>query len=256
MRNPFRKAWGLQTDGDLWEPVWIAVLKRGAKNQDLRKVKGHATEQQVQEGQATRADKVGNDKSDDLADDGVRDIGGRGLVKLADWLAKRHDRYTNLMNRIQKMIATITIAEKEERKKKLQVEKIIKGYDTEKWVETDVQIRDEEQNNQDYEKITLPPLIKGKHKFTFCQNMYSEIHTFLQQREWAPINLENQTGGTTWLELFILFDISGNRTDKGKHVKDQGAHARAEKRRKTHKCRHKEREAESGKCRCEAIVGR
>ena len=59
--------------------------------------------------------------------------------------------------------------------------------------------------------------------------MYSEIHSFLQEREWAPINPENQTGGTTWLELFILFDVAGNRTEDGKHVKDQGAHARAEK---------------------------
>ena len=42
--NPFGKAWGLQTDGDLWEQAWLAVLKRGAGNQTLRKVKGHATE--------------------------------------------------------------------------------------------------------------------------------------------------------------------------------------------------------------------
>ena len=69
LRNPFRKAWGLQTDGDLWEQAWLAVLKRGANNQDLRQIKGHATDKHIQEGKATREDKIGNDKSDELADE-------------------------------------------------------------------------------------------------------------------------------------------------------------------------------------------
>ena len=63
---------------------------------------------------------------------GVRAIGGRGLVKLGAWLSKRHDSYSNLMKRIQQMIATITMAEKEERKEKQEVQKAIDGYDPEK----------------------------------------------------------------------------------------------------------------------------
>ena len=37
--KPFKKAWGLQRDGDLWELAWKAILARGAANQTLRKVK-------------------------------------------------------------------------------------------------------------------------------------------------------------------------------------------------------------------------
>ena len=48
--NPFGKAWGLQVDGDLWEQAWNAVLIRGIGNQHLRKVKGHATEEDVEKG--------------------------------------------------------------------------------------------------------------------------------------------------------------------------------------------------------------
>ena len=59
MRNPFKKPWGLQRDGDLWEQAWTAVIKRGAANQDLRKVKGHATLEDVQQGKATAEDKYG-----------------------------------------------------------------------------------------------------------------------------------------------------------------------------------------------------
>ena len=110
--NPFRKAWGLQTDGDLWEQAWRAVLKRGSMNQQLRKVKGHATEEDVEKGVATKEDKVGNDNSDILADKGVQDLQGAGLVKLAEWNASRHNRYAKFIRRVQKLIAGVLIAEK------------------------------------------------------------------------------------------------------------------------------------------------
>ena len=45
--SPFGKPWGLQTDGDLWQLAWEAIKTRGAGNQTLRKVKGHATEKDV-----------------------------------------------------------------------------------------------------------------------------------------------------------------------------------------------------------------
>ena len=66
--SPFGKAWGLQVDGYLWEIAWTAVLKRGIGNQFLRKVKGHATENDVREGIATKEDREGNDTRDKLAD--------------------------------------------------------------------------------------------------------------------------------------------------------------------------------------------
>ena len=90
-RNPFKKPWGLQTDGDLWEQAWIGLLARGAGNQQMRKVKGHATDEMVNNGTVKKEDKVGNDKSDENADLGVRSIQGAGLVMLAKWLAQRHD---------------------------------------------------------------------------------------------------------------------------------------------------------------------
>ena len=65
---PFKKPWGLQVDGDLWQQAWEAVLKRGIGNQTLRKVKGHATEQDVAKGLSTQEDRDGNDNSDKLAD--------------------------------------------------------------------------------------------------------------------------------------------------------------------------------------------
>ena len=124
--RPFKKPWGLQKDGDLWKQAWKAILRRGVDNQRLRKVKGHATAEDIEKGRSTTEDKIGNDKSDANADAGVEAIAGRGLVKLGSWAAARHQRYVKFVGRVQKYIATIVLAEKEERSKRKQVEKVEK----------------------------------------------------------------------------------------------------------------------------------
>jgi hypothetical protein len=96
----------------LWEIAWEAIIRRGVYNQDLRKVKGHATDEDIEAGRSNRYDRTGNDRSDTNADLGVQMCGGLGLVTLGKWVANRHDNYKNLMKRIHKMIAVITIAEK------------------------------------------------------------------------------------------------------------------------------------------------
>ena len=91
--RPFKKTWKLQTDGDLWEQAWKAVLIRAAANLTVRKVKGHAASEDVAQGRATAYDKTGNDKVDKLADEGVTAIQGRGFAKLADWCTRRNGQY-------------------------------------------------------------------------------------------------------------------------------------------------------------------
>ena len=108
----------MQRDGDLWQQASKIILSRGVHNQDLRKVKGHATEEDVGKGIATREDKVGYDNSDTLADKGAQEVQGAGLVKLAGWIASRHDRYAKFIRRVQKLIVGVLMAEKEERAKR------------------------------------------------------------------------------------------------------------------------------------------
>ena len=62
------------------------------------------------------------------------------------------------------------------------------------------------------------------------QHMYKDIHRFIGETEWAPIEHEKPIGGVTCIELFILFDISGARSDKGDHIKDPQATKRANER--------------------------
>ena len=151
---------GLQTDGDLWQQAWYAVVQRGSSNQSLRKVKGHATLEDIQKGISNEEDKKGNDKGDELADDGVESIQGRGFVKLASWIADRHDKYGSFIKRVQKFIAGVSIAEKERRAKDKQASKVVLGYDPDKGAKTEVNIRSEDQNEVEYKMLEMPPPIK------------------------------------------------------------------------------------------------
>ena len=95
---------------------------------------------------------------------------------MASKAGRRIDEYGKLMNRIQKMIATITIAETNERAKDKSVNNILLGYDPDVWRSTDMQIRDGEQNLQVFQNLNLPPPIKDKRKHSHCQKMYERRH--------------------------------------------------------------------------------
>ena len=76
--------------------------------------KGDGPCKYVEKGISTSKDRDGNDKSDKLADKGVEEIAGRGLVKLGKWCEARQKQYRKLLVRVQKMIVGVTLAEKEE----------------------------------------------------------------------------------------------------------------------------------------------
>ena len=158
-KNPFKKAWGLQTDGGLWEQAWIAILRRGSRNQKVRKVKGHATDEQVEAGTVKIEDKVGNDKSDDLAFQGVEDIHGIGLLKLANWTAKRQQKYGRFMAKVRKFIVGMTLLEKAERDKDKKVNKALLGYDPDVWVKSKGQLKKEKTDEHTYIQLDLPRLL-------------------------------------------------------------------------------------------------
>ena len=123
-RNPFRKPWGLQTDGDLWKTLWEATLIRGPEAHCLTKVKGHATADDVANGRATPKDKGGNDQADDCATKGVDSL---NLTNATKWLSKRHDKYKELLQRIHIMIVKVLQKEKESRAAKTQARNFAAG---------------------------------------------------------------------------------------------------------------------------------
>ena len=68
----------------------------------VTEVKGHAPEKQAQGGEVERKDKEGNDKADEAANRGVQEH-TRGLKELLKWLNKRHGKYVEVLEDIQRM---------------------------------------------------------------------------------------------------------------------------------------------------------
>ena len=149
------KRWGL------WQQAWYAVVQRGSSSQSLRKVKGHATKEDILKGINNKEDKEGNNESDKLVDEGVERLQGSGFVKLTSWIVERHDKYGSFIKRVQKFIAGVLIAEKERRAKDKQVSNVVLGYDPDKWVQTNVDIRIEDQNEVAYKMLEMPRPSKG-----------------------------------------------------------------------------------------------
>ena len=104
----------MQSDGDIWGEFWEILEARGARTVRITKVKGHATEEDVQDGRATKEDKEGNDQADAAANKGARSM-QEGFVIFAQWAKGRVQAYTNLMQRIQKVISAVLKAEKAKR---------------------------------------------------------------------------------------------------------------------------------------------
>ena len=58
------------------------------------------------------------------------------------------------------------------------------------------------------------------------------MHAFLAHRKWKEVGEDVQVAGTTWLEMSVLFDILGYRTQADRVHRDPKAQERAERRRK------------------------
>ena len=71
MRNPYKRAWNLQHDGDRWEIFWQAALSRGPSSIKLTKIKAHATDEHVENWTTTQTRKDGNDRADMLGEKGA-----------------------------------------------------------------------------------------------------------------------------------------------------------------------------------------
>ena len=125
---------------------------------------------------------------------------------------------------------------KAERAKQLTFFKATRGYDPTKWLKANATIRSEDKPLPEYQNIEIVQPTKGKHRFMHCQVMYEQVHAFLGHRKWAPVSSDDEASGITWIELFALFDLTGERTEKGQHQKDPETIKRAEKRKLKSRC--------------------
>ena len=167
-------------------------MKRGIGNQSLRKVNGHATEKDIENGISNIEDGEGNDTSDKLADKGVEAIAGIGLVKLGKWLEARQKTYRRLIVRVHKMIVAVTLAEKEERRRDHTIQKALLGFEPPKSIKADAEVRDEGHLEVEHQELETIAPSRGLHSFAHCQVLYEEVHDFIKKRKWALAQIDTE----------------------------------------------------------------
>lgn len=233
-RNPCKIPWGLQTDGDLWLVYFEAILARGPGSNKLYKVKAHATAKDIREGEANHVDKIGNDKADDAATKGIEHLNGmsKHVLEAINWLAERLEKYQKFMQRVHRVIMEVIKAEKEERVRRRAIHKTINVYDSQVEAKADGKIKGDEAFNTEEVKMVVAIPVGGPHQMAAHQVMYEEVSSFLATQKWRMPGEHVKAAGTTWLELSILFDIGGYRSDSGRMTKDPKAAKSAEARRK------------------------
>ncbi len=74
------------------------------------------------------------------------------------------------------MIVGVTLAEKEERANDRTIQKTLLGYDPEKWVKANAEIRDEEKMEVEYQSLKTIQPTRGEHRFAHCKVLYEEVH--------------------------------------------------------------------------------
>jgi hypothetical protein len=109
-RNPCKRPWSMQPDGDLWQQFWQAILTRGPATIRITKVKGHATDQDIKDGKSNEVDRKGNDEADKAATAGTGAVMD-GLAALASWIHDRHVCYCKFMHRVHTVIIAVQKAE-------------------------------------------------------------------------------------------------------------------------------------------------
>ena len=112
-----KRPWSLVKNGDLNQSIEEGVIQKGTGNLKASKVKGHATEEMVEQGKVRRIDKEGNDISDEGADRGAERTNIK-VVASGYVFSKRHKFYKILMQRILWFIIKIRKAEKAKRERK------------------------------------------------------------------------------------------------------------------------------------------
>ena len=183
-------------------------------------------------GIATPKDKCGNDEGDNCATKGVVSI---GLANATKWLSIRHNGYKALLERIHVMIIKVLQTEKDVKTARIAAKKFVAGYDETKFVKTDGSIKGPEMFQGPAKRLNLKPPVVGHHRLSNDQELYEDASKFLSDLSWRTPDEETRASGTTWLELFILFDTTGYRRKGGRTKKDADAAERAERRKARNK---------------------
>ena len=100
----YPKHFELLKNGDLLQMLHVTLLARGPNTIKMIKVKGHDTLTEGVVDEARRIAAYGNQQSDELAKRARRDFAPAHILRLADYLVWRHQKYTEVIKAMHNII--------------------------------------------------------------------------------------------------------------------------------------------------------
>jgi hypothetical protein len=202
--RPIRTHWKTLPDGDLWEYFTKAVEAKGPFSIKISKVKGHATQPAVDSGEVQAVDKEGNDAADIAADCGTR-MHGSVLNMYAALIARRHKEYKQFVCRIHHHILEAydihrKLSEQEDAKIAAARER---AYVV---VSNSVNLTTRAEGAR---HLRFVALVRQFPKVTRIYPRAPDVQRFLQAAKFQTIG--DGQRGTTWLELYLVYRLSGCR---------------------------------------------
>ena len=98
-----KRPWALHKDGDLWGTYHDHVKAKGVHAIKISKVKGHATQDMIEDKTVRQVDKDGNDFADNAAAEGVG-LHGKQVIKLGARWAQRHRKHCDFLTKLYEYI--------------------------------------------------------------------------------------------------------------------------------------------------------
>ena len=220
-----RRPWGTQIDGDLWEIYHNHLKAKGIHALRITKVKGHATQEMVDNKQVKERDKAGNDMADIAAEQGVQ-MQGQSTVQLGARYAQRQKDYIHLTKHIHDhLLKTYKVRKQlmDEVKEQERQQEERQHRDQQLLRRPQAVPAPKRQRLQPHVRAELPPaeaVAEGKRRQIGFELQTINCGDFRQRHPWAE-QLQSFLGrltfskasslrnGCTWLELFILYHLAG-----------------------------------------------
>ena len=200
--KPFKKPWGVVSDGDLWEFFVKAVKQKGTKSIRISWVKGHATEANIKQGTSDPIKKYGNDTADTTANEGA-ELHGQDLLKLSGVANKRHGHYLHFMVKVVKHIVESYIIHR----------KLVDFKE-----EEEAALREGDAKGIPFCPLGYVDVSKARelkpNSSMACHRKHASIHATKELEAFYSTLLISPDGDAkgrmiTWLELYILYRVRG-----------------------------------------------
>ena len=205
-RLHFEKTWrrniDLTNNGDLWNHINEAMVRKGADTIEIKKVRAHTSREMIEQGTIDEPDRDGNGRADEAANKGSRDA-QQQTRDLADPYSSRHSRYRKLVERIHAFIIGVV----KERARMKEVQEKMRSPFRKKGAVEKVQIPEAisfEEGHQS-QKLSMRNLTT-QDRLNFADfNELKKVRNYLAKLDF---NLRASGGpGITWVELYCHYRI-------------------------------------------------